>query len=289
MKTFLGLLFFCFLFQPVFSQTTIKKQGESATNSGKINNEPAPIAEHKVLIIPFEPRLFMCEIGKSISKETGMNFPQINHTFRSGLNFSLSAELKKNYKTISLMQDTAKSRKDLEYIYSSITYKYDLVNNTDEANTHTPQNKNNQTNKKQGIKNGELVVEMSNDKRFMNTKIANNQLFSYLSKKYEADVFLFINELDIKNVLDEVIDINANRFEREISIHYSVFDLNGKELNGGIAVQRFSNLENNPQKLLDEKFSITSKVIADKIKKSITPQQQNSDTIAKPTPNSLIK
>ena len=267
------VFFLIIVFQGLYSQTSTRNPSNELSTDKEVKN---PVVNHKVLIVPFDPKLFMCEISKSINKETGMNFEQIRNTFRSGLDFSILVQLKSSYSTVSLLADTSKTKKDLQYIYESIGYKYDLVPEAPDTNKKMlssilPKKKKEKDEAKPGIKDGQIEVEMNNDKRFMNAKISNPELLGYLNKKYGTDVFLFVNQLDIKNVMDDVYDINSDRFVREITVHYTAFDLSGKELNSGIAVDRFASNINNPKTIVNDHFSVTSKTISDNLIKILTP------------------
>lgn len=216
-----------------------------------------------VLLIPFEHKMFLSEIDKSINKETGMNFNQIRGAFRYNLDISLLLQFKSSYNTYSLMTDTAKTAADLSYIYESIGYRYDPVPQALPVKQVVKKNNRSKALKEEGksqIKNGQLVVEENNDKSFMNTVIKNPNLISHLRKKYPADIFVFINELDIKNDLTSP-DISIEGYPREVTVHYTIFDKNSKQLDAGIATTHFVASLNDPKKISNECFSKISKSI----------------------------
>lgn len=250
-----GLLFFFLSSFSVFSQSSTRSQ---SNDLAKTNKEIA--AQHKVMIVPFEPKLFLCEIGKNISKETNMGFDQIRNTFRSGLEFSLLMDLKPTFSAISLLADSNLTCKDMNYIYESVGYSYDVIPQETHPGKNTAVKK---EVKEPGIQNGQVVVKLNEDKRFMNAKITNKELLSYLHKKYETDIFVFVNQLDITNVVAESFDINSNGFDREITIHYTIFDQAGKQLNAGVTTSRFSSRLNEPKKIIKDHVSAaTSKISA---------------------------
>ena len=224
---------------------------------------------YKILLIPFDPKLYMSEIDKNIAKESNMNFDQIRNNFRFALDENIFIEFKQRYSIFSLLSDTNKTSLDLNYIYQSIGYKYDVVPK------ENPSNENNMkkmigkvTNPlkekeedKPKIQNGQLAVEMNSDKRFMNTVISDPNLLTFLNKKYLSDIFIFINELDIKNDLSSSFDINANTYQREVTVHYSIFNKEGKNIHSGVAVTHFSSDLNNPKKIAASCFASVAQTI----------------------------
>ena len=256
-----------YLVSPCSAQSSTRSQ---SGNDLTVEENKKIAAQHKVMVIPFEPKMFMSEISKNINKETNMSFDQIRNTFRSGLEFDLLMDVKSTFRTVSLLADSANTRKDVDYIYGSIGYSYDVipVENPTKADIKKNEEKNA---KKQGIKNGEVVVKINEDHRFMNAKISNRELLSYLNKKYETDIFIFVNQLDIKNSVAEGFDINSNGFEREVTIHYTIFDLTGKQLNAGTTTSRFSSQVNDPKKIIMDHVSVATRGISKRLVNNLMP------------------
>ncbi len=220
----------------------------------------------KVLVIPFEPKLYMSEIDQNVNKETKMNFNQIRYSFRSGLDFSLVTEFKKKYSVTSLMTDTGASAMDQRYIYESVGYKYDLLPDPDNKKQKDTRSD------KPKIQNGQLAVTTNDQKKFMNVKITNPNLLSTLNKRYGAEVFVFISELDLK------IDAGSNssyfkgNYGRVANVHYSIYDLKGRLLTAGMATKSFSAADNVPKKIVNNCFADMAQMILDNYLAAISPK-----------------
>lgn len=237
----------CLISHISFSQNTTV----SPTDNPKIA-PPSTVEKkdtRKVLVIPFEPKLYMSEIDQNVNKETKMNFNQIRYAFRSGLDYSVVTEFKKKYSVVSLLSDTAKSMSDQYYIYSSIAYKYDVV--PDSAGKTPADN----TINKPKIQNGQITVAANDQRKFMNTKITNPNLLVTLHKKYGTEIFIFINQLDMKINVDNSGNSATVGFDRTAAVHYSIFDLNGTLLNSGLATKNFPANANNPNRIVNGYFS----------------------------------
>ncbi|MES2140950.1 MAG: hypothetical protein V4511_14680 [Bacteroidota bacterium] len=233
---------------------------QESTRTTKTN--PAD-ATRKIMIVPFDPKLYMSDIDMKINQLTKWKFPQIRENFRQQLNAQLKLKLQSISPVVSFYSDSAKMAKDLSYIYRSTNLSYDQIANSNEVKLPLVH--------KNGIKNGQLAVEISTDKKFMNTKINDEKLLSYLNTKYQTDYFVFINQLDIKNNMD-TYDLATDIFQREIAVHYSILDKTGKNIAAGIASSSFSSKENDPKKIVSQNFGPIAAYIAAKLKLVMKPE-----------------
>ena len=216
----------------------------------------------RVLIVPFDPKMYMSSLDKDIVKRTGMSFYQI----RDNMRYGICAETKNQIKGISAVSlmhvDTSILQQDLHYIYSSIGYKYKVLPQEDLAKAEQIEKENKPVEKIKGsfnklikktdkeeakeddpdlpsaeIYEGQIVTHSSSAEKYMNTVIHNPNLLKILGQKYEADVFLFINQLDISDdAKGESVGLSSLVYERRLKMHYTIFDKNGKELYGGAAI-----------------------------------------------------
>jgi hypothetical protein len=241
-----------------FSQnTTISPKNKPERENSSLN---------KIMIIPFEERMYFSEIDRNINLETKLSAKEIKYKFRDGLNEQLYKALKTaKFNVIDLMEDTAKYKKDLEGIYSYISYDYVKVPNQD--NYKAPKKDAEQ----KSLEKGQLNVETKSEARFMNTKITNAKVIPILYGKHKTNFFLFINQLDVKsagfNGPAELGDGNGNR---KINVHYTVYSLDAKEINSGIAEEEFESTLNNPKKIIDKYFSKIATTIVSRINKNLT-------------------
>ena len=228
----------------------------SFAQEGTRNTEtPGKTVSGKICIVPFEPKLYMSEIDKKIYEQTKWNWESIRENFRYQLDAQLKLKLQSTFSVLSFYADSAKMSKDLDYVYNSTGLSYDIVGKPTEATTASKT--------KTGISNGQITVEQNSDKKFMNTKLTNVEVLSYINKKYASEYFVFINQLDIKNDMNSY-DINTDTYQREVTVHYSILDITGKTINAGIATSRFSSKENNPKKIVAQCFSPIATYIAAK-------------------------
>lgn len=238
--------------------------GQDKTISEKEKRETS--SPHKVMLIPFEPRLYMGEIDHNINLETKLSAREIKYKFRDGLNEQLYKAFKNvKYNVVDLMDDTAKYKKDIEGIYQYLSYDFQKV---PDQNNYQPPKKEKEQKK---IEKGQLTVETNSDARFMNAKVTNPKVVPLLYAKYKTDVFVFINQLEIRASNSKgPAELGEGNGNRKIIVHYTVYTYDAKEINSGIAEEEFDADTNNPKKIIDKHFSKIATLIVQRTVKGLT-------------------
>lgn len=255
---------FLFFLSFMLFASQIQAQDKTIGSGNKPTTKEA-VSKHKIMIIPFENRMYLSEIDFMINKETKLNAKQIKATMRDGLNEQFYKKLKPKMPVVDLLEDTTKTKKDLADIYQYLGYEYQKV---PDQNNYKPPVKEKE---EKTIKNGQLVVESNSDARFMNAKVKNATLVPYLSGKYKTDLFLFINELDIKALNGSPADLSSTA-TRKIIVHYTVYTLDAREINSGIAEVNLPTNVNNPSKIINTYFSQLADIVTARIEKALQPK-----------------
>jgi len=255
----------------LFAMTYWHSSAQNQTISKKPAAAKEAAAVHKAMLVPFEPRLYMSEIDRSIHFDTKLSAKQIKHLFRDGLNEQLEKALKASrFNVLDLMSDTTRYRKETEAIYQYIVYEYMRV--PDQQNYKPPVRDKQQ---QKAIDKGQLTVETNGDARFMNARLSNSRLVPGLYSKYKTDLFIFINQLDLKaSGSKDPMETGTGSLNRKIVVHYTVYTVNGVEVNSGIVEEEFDPLLNNPRKIIDRHFSRIAATISERIVKGLAAGQR---------------
>lgn len=219
----------------------------------------------RIMLIPFEPKLYMSEIDKKVNEQTHWNFNQIRENFRRQLDAQMQLKLKRYSSVVSFYADSAKMYKDLNYIYTNTHLSFDPIDK--------PKSGTQVAARETGIKDGQVAVEMSNEKIFTNILPNDLQVMTYLHTKYKAEYFIFINQLDIKNDMSSY-NIHTDSYLRKVDVHYTILDKTGKLIAAGISSSGFSSKENNPKKIIAQSFSPVATYIATKFINIVVPPEQ---------------
>jgi len=265
MKKILLLLVLLVEMIPVFSQNTTSDEAVIPNQNGK----------HNVLIIPFESKLYLSDIDKDISAKNNMSFHEIKAKFRAALDQNLFIASKAYFNPLSFYAiDPTEAQKELNYIYNSIGYKYEVMPEQEVVKKENIGTKLMGKLKKKdvdeehlqaGIQGGEIVSQIDDREKYMNTKIANDNLLLTLNKKYQPRYYIFINELDIKRSADKRYVATSEQYQREIKVHYTIFDDGGKEINSGAIKARFPSGQNDIDNIIKTHFPLIAETIVGKI------------------------
>ena len=112
-----------------------------------------------------------------------------------------------------------------------------------------------------GVQNGQVVSQVDNREKYMNTKISNDQLLPNLDQNYKAKYYIFINQLDIKRAADQRYLATDEGYKREIKVHYTIFDSQGEEMTSGAIKARFPSGENDIDKIIKTHFPLIAQRI----------------------------
>ena len=246
----------------IFSQETTKGDVPNNTNSNK----------GSVLIIPFEPKLYISDIDNQLAKQNGMMFQDIKAKFRAALDQNIFITLKNYFTPLSFYTlNEEEARTELSYIYNSIGYKYEVLEVEVEEETQGKKfankfkkKENNDEYVEASVQNGQVVSQVDNREKYMKTVLSNDQLLTSLNKKYQAEYYIFINELDIKRGGDSQYTNSSKTQDRTIKVHYTIFN-NKEEVSSGAIITAFDGNENDINKIIKSQFGIIAEKIVSKI------------------------
>ena len=271
----------------------LNAQENAFQKKGKVKSDQEIYAEgqpeySKVLIIPFEPKMYISSVDKEIASRTKLTHQEIRENMRYGISNQMRHAVGKGMKSVSILHiDTGAVGRDLGYIYNSIGYKYkplpaeDIARNKQNEEDLKPVNKlkgsfnklikhDNLAPKESSggtrIINGQIHSTVSYGEKFMNTSIHNPSLLKVLSAKYQADVFLFINELNIEAAAPASRSgLSTLSYKRKVKVHYTIFNKEGKELHGGAAIVYMPSATNDMNKIINNYFPILAQNMSDNI------------------------
>lgn len=282
-------------------ENVFQKKGNVPTDQDVYNEGKSNYS--RVLIVPFEPKMYISGVDRQISDRTGLTFHQIRDNMRYAIADYIMRGIGGGLKVTSLMHiDTVGVVEDLGYIYNSIGYKYKALPQEDIDKAKKAEEDSKMTNKIKGsfnklvkkeeekeeagatIKDGQIHTVRSNDEKFMNTSIHNPNLLTALNAKYATDVFLFINELDIEEEAEgERVGLSSLAYKRKVKVHYTIFDKEGNEIHGGAAIAYMPSSTNDMNKIIGGYFPDLAKNISDSMPKA--QQSQNAIDLQKEQDN----
>lgn len=228
-----------------------------------------------VMIIPFDPAMYFSDSDEALAKYNQKSIKEVRTLFRYGLNINLNARIMTENKTMNLLSDSSSgSLNDLAMIYKSISYF------GDEPILTAEELKKQQAAKKTGLfkksednkaQQNTLQQDLKMPRKYINVSIKNKELLSYLQKKYGVDLFLFCNQFNLETNYQQCLDRATNNFQRDLMVHYSLFDATGKQLAGGITEANFGSNSNDIMSIMKTNFPQLSEQMATKIPGNVMP------------------
>jgi len=101
----------------------------------------------------------------------------------------------------------------------------------------------------------------------MNVRLHDVKMLEYFSAKYGVDLFLFVNQFEIKTKYEKCMDRAVNNFKREIWVHFSIYDSKGEQLYGNVVGVNFFVQSNDMNSLIRSSFPLIADYITDNLPK----------------------
>lgn len=271
-------LFVCFLLagSGVFAQSTTRTDSATDVTTTATNGRT------NVLIIPWAPKMFngSSDVTRDISTNTGESYNTIQEAFRWNMCDQMKRTFGTAYNVTTLLDDTAKMKVDLKYVYSVTATEYILLSsplNPDPAPAPAKKEvKNAGTVTTTGIKNGQVQVEQQEGEKFMNATILSPNLLDHLKKVYKCEYVVFLNQLDMQNDLgtDPYNTAGTTDFKRSTSLHWTIYSATTKKrVAMGKNKATFSNTFKTTKKISEASFGVVSKAVYEKFVTAITPKK----------------
>ena len=92
-----------------------------------------------------------------------------------------------------------------------------------------------------------------------------------LKDKTGADVFVLLNQFEIITNYSDCLDLALKIYRRQLKAHYSVFDADGNQLYGDVAVVDFPSNANDVREIMARNFPTISEDISKKVQSAIDP------------------
>ena len=229
--------------------------GASVSDSSIINEQAT------VLVVPYMPAMHLSDADYDIADGSQMEMPKMRSTLRQGIVKALNKKFAEVYNVQRLNNDFVNDdNRDMDVLYHTLLFEgdsvYPLKNPTRFAIKDTVP-----------VKKG--TKKLKPESQYMNVGIYDEMLIPDLSKKYNANYIIFLNEIDIKTHFDDCLNLALKIYRRDLKIHYSIFDKSGKQIYGDVAVSHFGSNTNDVNEIINENFPSISNYILTSLKKVV--------------------
>jgi hypothetical protein len=235
---------------------------------------------NRVMVIPFDPQMYFSDCDKEIAETSKKKIKEIHLMFRQGLDYTVNMRVLDRYETHQILKDTSlEAHKDLLSIYQGISYKHETPSsvliareekkkktfiNQFQEKLNGGKKKDNEEQTETGQKTSRYK-ENADDSKYMDAVVHSPEMLQYMGDKYGTDLFVFINQFELKTNFENCLDRAANIYEREIKVHFSIYDKSGKHLYGDVIAVTFPSNTDNIDNIMRKNFPLISDYLAGKL------------------------
>ena len=223
-----------------------------------------------LLLIPYKPVMHLPDPAGDVQlvMKSEKSLGDLQKYCRLTLDMSLAKKFKDAYNVQSMMVDISEdAARDLARIYGSVGYKYETQPIDEDAKGLPKKLKNMikpaKSTEEEPANDGQLrgtsrSASMNHEGEYLNVLVYDTTLISYLVSKYNADVFVFVNQFEVKKTFALGSDVAYQNYYREVKVHYTVFDANGKQLYGDLAIKQLTQKTDNINEIINWSFEDVS-------------------------------
>jgi hypothetical protein len=251
-----------FLSVAIYGLLAHSQSGTMQYSGGKSSDKAA------VLIVPFEPFMYISEIDRQVGLENNLDGKEVKEAFAKALDLYFYQQFNEQYQVLSFyfMEDDVEQ--DLTYIYTSRKLKYEAVPEEEaskgEEKLKSFQSKLSKPFKKEEDESaygGQIVTKREVENKFMNANISDKKVLDSLNRRYNASLYLLINQLEFRNLYGDFTDMEGNTYERIAKVHYTLYSKRGTVISKGMATTPFPAADNNIASITSTYFPILAEQI----------------------------
>lgn len=246
----------------------------------------------KVMIIPFENNMYVCGIQPYLAASSGKTHIEIVEFFRNAVALELQNQFLYLYNTASLIH-YSDTNKDIFKAYDAVAYKFEIAPPEQEEESEEANSMDKAKNKAKNLfkrkkskdyqrgltRQGNIVSNKNTEQKFATVTVRKKENIAYLSKKYRADLFVYITEMDIENDISNQTAFINNEYERFLRLHYSMVDKKGKVISKGLVHIKFPNSVNTIKEIRKTYLPLIAKKLAAKLPQPVKPKVDKTKAV----------
>ncbi len=263
--------------------TLVSGAGEPHDGAKGNSAHEESVDHRKVLIVPYDPAMYFSDSDKKLAKSNDKSEKEIRNLLRYGLNSRVKAQIVGKHQTHSLLTDTSEQAyRDLQRIYQAVNYhkeeamapksvqvgkgmekedknyRQQIIEKLTKGDSERGEQE--EKPKTQADKYKEKEVE---GRYYMDVDIPSNEMLQYFNDKYGTELFLFMNQFELITNYNHCLDRATNTFERTIKVHYSIYNHQGKQLAGDVAIVKFPSNSNDLYKIIRKNFPVVGEYLSE--------------------------
>jgi hypothetical protein len=271
------LLFILFLLILVVANSLFVRSQPMAADS-----KPSKYIYPKIMIIPYNPANYKSDMDMSgVIFEDDSPFGEYysaNRLIRYNIERTLSEDLLLYFdiRRVLFYDKLSSMQKDLDYIYRSVNYdvqtqrlnayyrnfpEFSIMQILGSEEKRWGVNCVDQTSQKPILKNPRIT--------YFDVTVKDTHMFPYLTERYHCDYYLFINGFELKTRFKICMDLMKNVKQKDIILHFTLFDSKGNREVGGLVGITYEPHESDIFEIAENNLGILSSLVTDVIKNQL--------------------
>lgn len=226
--------------------------------------EKTAAIEHSVLVIPFIPTYYLSDADKDIARATKKEIQRIREEFHHNIEWQVTHEIQKKHPCVSLLQkDTIKAYYDAAGELFNVTgYTYEKPKmKPAEIISEAIENRSNIKTASDPLTASTYLNDKTSEK-FMNAVISKKEVLKKMYEQFGTDYFVFLTQMEFRTNYKSCLDIANQIYQREVLLHFAVYDKDGKQIAGNYAISFFTSDENNAYDIMEKNFKQLAEGVA---------------------------
>jgi hypothetical protein len=242
MKRYITYLFcsVCLLCGNMKAQTSLNAEGDE--DEGRVLS---------VMVIPYNPSYYRTDIDQYLKAiYPGNNPEEVRNWLKSGLSENVGVRIINADKNTGTCLSAGAD--EIQAIYASLAYEYDKrdLRIIKQMEKHL-----NLSGRIKKIDKSTLYYESDKKpKVYMNAVIGDPEVLFSAARKYSINLFVFINQVEIRTLYKK----REGSIERRIKVHYSIYDRYGEQVFGDIVILRLSEMRGDIDNVILSCFPVVS-------------------------------
>ncbi len=221
------------------------------------------------LVVPYKPNEHFSDADQDIAQGSELTSSRLRAMIREQLAMSVAKKLSNFDSCLYFGNQTAETNEDLRRIYNSLGFRFVYSGSgklNQDADQHSRLSVKNLFRKKEPKQEG-LVKDdkvLPNDKttRYYEAYITNPNLMPYLKETFQCDRIVFLSMFELKTRADLCLDKAAGIYQRELAVHFTVVNDEGKSMGGDVVRMLYPSNSNDLGEILNHTLPIISERIA---------------------------
>ncbi len=232
----------------------------------RFSDQPLNLNNQSLLLVPFESRMFLSDVNRELSQTNDLSAGEIVNRFTSAVDQSILYTFQKRCDVSSFyLLDDKEAESDLSYIYSNIKLEYELVEEEEDKKglkkLKSKLKKEDNSYQRGRIEGGQIITKRDDRERYMKAVVEDQKMLDSMHYKFNNKYFLFVNELDIKNIYEGTHQMAQMDYNREIKLHYTLYQKDGEILSTGVSKTTFPSQLNDINTIIKDYFPILAQQI----------------------------